>query len=221
MRKINVYILGMVVGLALTVGSLVTASSAHADYFNYPCNYPFVGMSGDVNLIVDAGGQFCDGPMEVNGSHYHCESGGANVNLGVLGFASQAAPGLSLGGFGGSGLGARGGSCTWRCPDNSMALPPNPPAQWIQHTVVVDKYNDCRDHMTPAGFWSDPQHPESGPPAPGQHAGGPDVTPNDHSKPAPPNDNQGHEAPGPKPEGDIEQLPAHSPINPGSPIPLP
>lgn len=195
---------------------VVHASAVHADYFNYPCNYPFVGMQGSVDILIYAGGQFCDGPMEINGSHYHCESGGGGIGGGALGFGpiSGVAGSLNVGGFGGSGFGGAGGSCTWRCPDNTMALPPNPPAAWIQHIVVNNKYNDCKDHMVPAGFWSDPQHPESGPQKPGEN--------NPGAPPPPPVENK----PGEKlPEGEVnpnipEEIPP-SPLTPGMPMPLP
>lgn len=151
--------------VTLCIAGCVLASpqdTAHADYYNYPCNYPFVGTSGDVDIIVHAGGQYCDGPMEINGSHYHCESGGGGIGGGAIGIA-PAIGGVSVGGFGGSGLGMYLGRCEWECPDASPAPPPNPPAAWVKHLVLVDKYNDCRDHMAPAGKDSAPPSPESGP----------------------------------------------------------
>lgn len=186
-------ILASALALAFAV---VSPPAARADYFNYPCNYPFIGMGADVNVIVDAGGQFCDGPMEINGSHYHCESGGATVNLGVIGLAPIS--GVSVGGFGGSGVGGSGGSCTWRCPDNTPAArAPNPPAAWIKPLKVDEKNNDCRDHMIPNGSWSAPQGatPEGLPPG------------------APPPPDLSLPPPSPDDEGSI--------IQPGSPMPLP
>jgi hypothetical protein len=178
MRKIAFTLLGFVAALWFAVS---VASPARADYYNYPCNYPFVGTSADVDVIVHGGGQYCDGPMEINGSHYHCESGGGGIGGGAIGLAPIG--GLNLGAFGGSGIGGNMGRCEWRCPDNTAAPPPNPPAKWITHLIVDPKYNDCRDHMAPAGPDSAPQAPESGPPGPGE--------------------------------------PAASPIQPGSPMPLP
>lgn len=134
--------------------ALVGTPSAHADYFQYPCNYPFVGGGADVNMIVDAGGQFCDGPTEINWSHYHCESGGATANLGALAFTGGGP--LSFGGFGGSGIGGRGGDCWYRCPDGSPAPFPNPPAAWIKHLVLEPKNNDCVGHMGIRGPSSTP-----------------------------------------------------------------
>lgn len=145
--------------------------------------------------MIHAGGQYCDGPMEINGSHYHCESGGGGIGGGVIGIAPSIG-GLSLGGFGGSGIGMNLGRCAWRCPDNTNALPPNPPAAWVKHLVVDPKYNDCRDHMAPAGADSAPQAPESGPPGPGEPG-------------APP-------PPPPAPGGGDGSI-----LTPGSPMPLP
>jgi hypothetical protein len=142
---------------------LVTPPRAHADYYNYPCNYPAVGSSGSVDILIHAGGQYCDFPMEVNGSHYHCESGGGGVGGGAIGLAPVG--GINVGGFGGSGIGMGLGRCDFRCPDNTPALTPNPPFGWMKHLVLNEKYNDCRDHMTPAGPDSAPQAPESGPEA--------------------------------------------------------
>lgn len=150
-----------VAGLGLLTAPLVAPPHAHADYFQYPCNYPFVGGGADVQVIVHGGGQYCDGPMEINGSHYHCESGGGGIGGGAIGLAPIG--GLNIGGFGGSGVGMNMGDCHWRCPDNSIAPAPNPPAAWVKHIVVDDRYNDCRDHMTPAGMDSAPQSPDSGP----------------------------------------------------------
>ena len=158
-------------GLALA-GSTGGTGAAHADFFNYPCVYPFVGVSATIDVLVEGGGQFCDGPMEINGSHYHCESGGGGLGGGAIGLAPIG--GLTAGGFGGNGIGGKGGSCTWRCPDNTMAPAPNPPQAWRTYMVLLPKNNDCRDHMEPAGFWSEPQSPDPGPegqPAPGEYPG--------------------------------------------------
>lgn len=139
----------------------VPTPRAHGDYFQYPCNYPFVGASADVQVLVHGGGQYCDGPMEINGSHYECRSGGGGIGGGAIGLAPLG--GLSVGGFGGSGVGINMGDCHFRCPDGEIAPPPNPPAAWIKHLVVNPAYNDCRDHMEPQGLDSVPQAPESGP----------------------------------------------------------
>lgn len=148
----------------IAVWAVIPAVPVRADYFNYVCNYPFQGTSADVKFFVDAGGQYCDGPMEINGSHYHCESGGATVGGGGFGFAPIAGSPINLGGFGSGGIGGSGSRCHFKCPDNTDAPFPNPPAAWIHYLVIDPKYNDCRDHMMPAGDTSTPQDPESGPP---------------------------------------------------------
>lgn len=142
------------IGMYVAVGCLAAQAEAHADYFNYPCNYPFVGTGGGVNIIANAGGQFCDGPTEINWSHYHCEGGGANVNLGAFAFAPVGP--VSLGGFGGSGIGGHLEDCYYRCPDGTKAPFPNPPAAWIKHLVLNPKDNDCDKHMGIVGDTSTP-----------------------------------------------------------------
>jgi hypothetical protein len=100
-------------------------------------------------------GLFCDFPTEINGSHWHCEWGGAGIG-GVIGFNDG---GIS-GGLAGGGVG--GASCTWRCPDNTLAPAPNPPGAWKTYLIPVP--NACKDHMTPAGFYSEPVRPDEGGP---------------------------------------------------------
>jgi hypothetical protein len=148
MRKI-ILVLSLIWAFAM-----FAPASAHADYFNYPCNYPFVGQGGDVSVIVDAGGQYCDGPTEINWSHYHCESGGASASLGALSFIGNGP--ISIGGFGGSGVGGRFQDCFYRCPDGTKAPFPNPPAAWIHHLVLNPKDNDCDQHMGIRGDMSNP-----------------------------------------------------------------
>lgn len=226
----------------LAIAMLCTPVKAHADYFNYPCNYPFVGGGAGVNLIVDAGGQWCDGPTEINWSHYHCESGGANVNIGAFAFAPVGGP-VSLGGFGGNGVGGKGGDCYYRCPDGTVAPFPNPPAAWIKHMVLDPKNNDCDQHMGIAGPTSTPlvnELPGNMPPGQGapdgvavpQFPGG--LPEGQHNPPAlpgipPPNPQV---PPGPIPPGpDSVPMPSgkpvapdatdSSPLTPGSPMQLP
>lgn len=138
------------------------APAARADVTTSPCQYPFVGMAGTVTLGFQAGGAFCDGPTEVNGTHYHCEAGGANVSGGGIGLAPL--NGFTFGGILGAGIGGGGASCTFRCPDNTLSRMPNPPQEWKTYMVVRDRNNDCLGHMTPAGFWSEPPSPDQGPP---------------------------------------------------------
>jgi hypothetical protein len=206
-----------------TASAMVIASGpAHADYFNYPCNYPFVGTGGDAKLlVVDAGGQYCDGPTEINWTHYHCWSGGATVNIGAFAFAPVGS--LSLGGFGGSGLGGNGGQCRFVCPDGMIAPFPNPPAAWVKHMVLDTKNNDCVGHMGIRGDTSTPlqnqlpgnmqpgDDPPDGVPVPAAPGGLPDGQHNPDAKPGPP-------PPPPPPAPDAGGNPM---LTPGSPIPGP
>lgn len=134
---------------------LIQAPTIHADTFNYPCQYPFVGTGGDVNVIVDAGGQYCDGPTEINWSHYHCQTINATVNLGAIALAPLA-NGASLGGFGSNGIGGKIFDCHYRCPDGAEAPFPNPPAAWIKPLVLNPRKNDCDQHMGIQGPSSTP-----------------------------------------------------------------
>lgn len=72
---------------------------------------------------------YCDFPTEINGSHWHCEWGG---------FAIQAVGGVSImmfsAGISGN-VGGLTGSCTWRCPNLTMAAPPNPPGAWKDYVA--------------------------------------------------------------------------------------
>lgn len=154
MRRPSMLVIAVLAAL-FGIASL-TASPSHADYFNYPCNYPFVGTGGDANIIIDAGGQYCDGPTEINWSHYHCWSGGVTVNLGGLAFAPVGSGGLSLGGFGSNGLGLHGGQCRYVCPDGMITKFPNPPAAWIKHLVLDPKNDDCVGHKGIIGDTSTP-----------------------------------------------------------------
>lgn len=152
MRKVTLLLLTLAAAWVL---SLATAPPGHSDYFAYPCNYPFVGTGGDVNaLVLTAGGQYCDGPTEVNWSHYHCQVISGNVNVG--GFAFAPVGPISLGGFGGNGVGGNVTDCHYRCPDGTEAPFPNPPAAWIKHMVLDPKNNDCDQHMGIRGPSSTP-----------------------------------------------------------------
>lgn len=117
------------------------------------CDYPAVLTGGTVFFSQ---GAYCDWPTEINGSHMHCEAGGIGVDAGA------AIGGGATLGLGGAGVG--GVSCTWRCPDNSMAPAPNPPGAWKWYMVPVP--NACKDHMEPAGFSSASVLPGEGMPVP-------------------------------------------------------
>lgn len=92
------------------------------------CEYPGVGMSFQ---IMNGYGYYCDFPTEINGAHWHCEWGGgvitANGSVGVNIMMFSASLGLQ--GY----VGGVVGTCTWRCPDLTMAEQPNPPGGWQNH----------------------------------------------------------------------------------------
>lgn len=137
----------------------ITASSA---IFIFPtpranagfCDYPAVTNASQTFFV---GGAYCDWPTEINGSHMHCEQGGVGVN------SEANIGGPATLGLGGAGVG--GLSCTFRCPDNSMAPAPNPPGAWKWY-ITVPVPNACKDHMEPAGFSSAPVLPGEGMPVP-------------------------------------------------------
>ena len=121
------------------------------------CDYPAVGVSANV---VAGRGAYCNYPTEINGSHLHCESGS-------FGFGGGGGGGLSI-----DGIGIGGASCTWRCPDNTLAPAPNPPGAW--ESYIVPQPNACADHMEPAGPLSEPVRPDEGiPPEGGFESAGP------------------------------------------------
>lgn len=135
---------------ALFLGCFFDAPTAHAGL----CEYPGVGVGA--NVLVGRG-YFCDFPTEINGSHWHCEYGGAGLGGGFILNGDMGSIGIAGGGIGGA-------SCSWRCPDNTMAPAPNPPGAWKEY--MIPKANACKDHMDPNGFWSEPVHPDEGTPAP-------------------------------------------------------
>jgi hypothetical protein len=87
------------------------------------CEYPGVGGSGMIGVLAPAYYYWCDFPTELNGSHWHCEDAGA-AGQGTIGFSMMFQAGLS------GPVGGIVGSCTWRCPDLTMAEAPNPPGGW-------------------------------------------------------------------------------------------
>jgi hypothetical protein len=116
------------------------------------CDYPFIGHSE-----MAGGGPFanvfvyvCDGPTEINGSHWHAELNGEAVQ-------AAASAGISMAFFNAGGsmtgnLGGIGGSTSWRCPDMTLAAPPNPPGAW-------------KNEMTPAKCKTVAPNPDLPPPA--------------------------------------------------------
>jgi hypothetical protein len=91
------------------------------------CDYPAIGFWG-----LDGPGVYhwvCDLPTEVNGSHHHCQYGGAatNVTLGVsfmfVNASIQTPTGILL------------GACWYACPDLSVSDWPNPVGAWKTYLV--------------------------------------------------------------------------------------
>src|SRR6185437_13437974 len=54
---------------------------------------------------------------------------------------------------------------------------PNPPGAWREYLAPMNTTNYCKDHMTPAGFWSAPTLPTEGIPPAGELAPQPGETP--------------------------------------------
>ena len=97
------------------------------------CEYPGVGASHMIGAgpFTTVYVYVCDFPTEINGSHWHAELGGDAVQAAL-------SAGITLGPFNAGGgltgnLGYIGGSTSWRCPDNSISEPPNPPGAWKNH----------------------------------------------------------------------------------------
>ena len=84
------------------------------------CDYPGVGSSGNV---MGADWFYCDFPIEINGSHWHCAYG-----IYILGGVGGNGP--NLGATLGVQIGGGGGNCFWACPDMTQAEQPNPPGAW-------------------------------------------------------------------------------------------
>jgi hypothetical protein len=89
------------------------------------CEYPGVGGSG---MIMSSYYYYCDFPTELNGSHWHCQYGGfamqgvGSVGINIMMFSASAGVIGNVGGL--------NGTCSWRCPDMTMAEAPNPPGGW-------------------------------------------------------------------------------------------
>jgi hypothetical protein len=92
------------------------------------CDYPAIGSSG-----LDGPGVFhyvCDYPTEINGSHHHCQWGGAAtlLTLGASALVFNAAISTQTG--------VVEGVCWWACPDMSVSAPPNPVAAWQNSRAI-------------------------------------------------------------------------------------
>jgi hypothetical protein len=185
----------LIAACLLPLSLWVSAPAARADT---QCPYPGVGVLG-VN-IGGVNGGFCDFPVEINGSHWHCQGGGVHLGIGFAG--SGVGSGGSLG-IAQAGQGIGGVSCDWRCPDNTGAPQPNPPGAWQHYLVPMKDTNWCalNGHMDPAGFWSDPVLPTEGIPP----AGEPPAIEEQRPQPVPPAlpdtpDPQQHPTPAPRPK---------------------
>lgn len=89
------------------------------------CEYPGVGVSSMINNVYTYS---CDFPTEINGSHWHCELAGAALQAAITAGVNIAF--LSVGGSLSGNVGGIGGSCSFRCPDSTLAATPNPPGAW-------------------------------------------------------------------------------------------
>lgn len=142
-------------GLAiLACAATLTAPTARASVDgNVPgpglCDYPGIGQTG---MIMGEYNYLCDFPTEENGSHWHCEYGGAVIQ-GQIGISiALLRAGIQLP------IGALEGSCSWRCPNNTLAAAaPNPPGAWKDHlrpraciTAAPPKLPDAPDPQTQA-----------------------------------------------------------------------
>lgn len=121
-----VTLVGFIVGVLL----LCSPSQAFADLGNAGpgpspglCDYPAVCGSGVDGALVNGFYYWEDFPVELNGSHRHCEWGGGQT-YGNLGVSMMLQAGIS------GPIGAVNGSCFYVCPDMQQAAMPNPPGGW-------------------------------------------------------------------------------------------
>jgi hypothetical protein len=125
MLRLLLIALVIAVTLAVLLGQCPKADGDPGGQVPAPglCEYPGVGGSGMAGVLVPGYWYWCDFPTEINGSHWHCELLGA-AGQAMIGFSMMFQAGLS------GPVGGIVGSCTWRCPDLSMAESPNPPGAW-------------------------------------------------------------------------------------------
>lgn len=120
--------------IVLALVGIAVAGKAHANVDgSIPgpglCDYPGIGASG-----LDGPGVYhyvCDMPLEINGSHHHCQYGGAAtlLNAGVNLLIFQASVTTQTG--------VLEGACWWACPDLSISAPPNPVGAWGNYVKPV------------------------------------------------------------------------------------
>jgi hypothetical protein len=121
--------------LGIPITALLSCAVAHGDVGNAGpgptpglCEYPAVCGSGMIGVGVTAAYWYWeDFPIELNGSHRHCQWGGAaTATSASVGFSMiwQVQAGIS------APVGALTGGCGYVCPDMQQAMMPNPPGGW-------------------------------------------------------------------------------------------
>jgi hypothetical protein len=156
----------LLVALCFLTGCFSLSAVAHADVGNAGagpspglCDYPAVCGSGDDGALVAGYYYWEDFPVELNGSHRHCEWGGAqvigNANLGFSGMMIQANVGAT------GPVGGVNGACFYVCPDGRQAEMPNPPGGW-KDAIIPTKCKPIADNP----FKPPPPPPEQVPIAP-------------------------------------------------------
>jgi hypothetical protein len=115
-------------------GLLINCAVAQADPGNAGagpspglCDYPAVCGSGDDGALLAGYYYWEDFPTELNGSHRHCEWGGAQASGSLaVGFSMMFTVAAGTSGP----VGGVNGSCFYVCPDMQRAEMPNPPGGW-------------------------------------------------------------------------------------------
>lgn len=94
------------------------------------CDYPFIGHSDMIGIgpAANVYDYVCDGPMEINGSHWHAVLYGESVQLAVQAGISMMVFNANVQATGN--LGAIHGWNGYVCPDGSLADWPNPVGSW-------------------------------------------------------------------------------------------
>ncbi len=124
------------------------------------CDYPATCGMGMIGAGVTAiYWYWADTPTELNGSHRHCQTGGAaatfNASVGVSFIMINASIGIS------APLGGILGGCDYVCPSGLKAAVPNPPGGW-KDAIRPTK---CQPIGGPLP-WDPPPPPEDAPEAP-------------------------------------------------------
>jgi len=160
MNRRALWLVVILVGLFLALTLCSAQPRASAD--TLACPYPFTGVGVEVDVAVQVTGGFCDGPTEINGTHWHCPYALVVAGGGGIGLAPF--QGVTIGGIASGGVGGGGKKCTWVCPDGFESVQPNPPGAWKDYLVVRPGNNSCLGHMAAAGPTSEPVEPDQGPP---------------------------------------------------------